>query len=443
MKKLFLSVVLSVFAGMTFAQNSAIYKIEELVEAKKLDEAAKLCEEALANPKTTKFQEMYKLAADVQTQIFQPVYLSAARGIAMDTTVFSNSLEKAIDYYTKSHIAAVTPNEKGKVKFDKAIEKDCNDKLKTLYDFIYYAAIFENQRKDIPRAIDFFQKYIDMADNPCFTKEQQDSIKSHKAEEFTKTRFNIALLNYNLKNWDKVLTATEAALKDTFQLNDLYIMRLNANLGQNDTLAWLKTLSEGAQRLNSSNMAQQLVQYYMQKRDSETAMKLADEMIEKNPDADMPYYIKGCIEQNIKEDNKAAMEWFTKAVEKNPKFADAIINRAVCKINDTNKRLQGGEFPLVSRGTYTYKKSVKNNNNDKYKKEADILLGLYKEAETDLLKAKGLIPDQPRKWAFLLELVYTNIGRLYGNIDEKALSDKYAALKAEMEALEDELNHRD
>ena len=127
---------------------------------------------------------------------------------------------------------------------------------------------------------------------------------------------------------------------------------------------------------------------------------------------------------------------------KNPNFADAIINRAVCKINDTNKRLQNGEFPLVSRGTYTYKKSVKNNNNDKYKKEADILLGLYKDAESDLEKAKGLIPDQARKWAFLLELVYTNLGRLYGNIDEKEQADKYAELKKQMEALEDELNQR-
>ena len=328
------------------------------------------------------------------------------------------------------------------MKYDKAIEKDCNDKVKTLYDFIYYAAAFENQRGNVPRSVHFFQKYIDMADCPVFTEAQKDSIKTHKAEEFTKIRFNIALLNYNLKNWEQVLTATETALKDTFQLNDLYIMRLNANLGMNDTTAWLQTLSEGAQRLNNSNMAQQLVQYYMQKRDAETAMKLADEMIAKNPDADMPYYIKGCIEQNIKEDNKTAIEWFTKAIEKNPNFADAIINRAVCKINDTNKRLQNGEFPLVSRGTYTYKKSVKNNNNDKYKKEADVLLGLYKDAESDLEKAKGLIPNEARKWAFLLELVYTNLGRLYGNVDEKEQADKYAELKKQMEALEDELNQR-
>ena len=442
MKKFILSAVLSAFAVVTFAQNSAIYKIEELMDAKKLDEAAKLCQEALANPKTTKFQELYKMAADIQTQIFQPTYFSAARGIEMDTTLFVTSLENAIDFYTKSHVAAMTPNDKGKVKFDKAIEKDCNDKVKTLYDFIYYAAVFENQRGDVPRSVHFFQKYIDMADCPVFTEAQKDSIKTHKAEEFTKTRFNIALLNYNLKNWEQVLAATETALKDTFQLNDLYIMRLNANLGMNDTTAWLQTLSEGAQRLNNSNMAQQLVQYYMQKRDAETAMKLADEMIAKNPDADMPYYIKGCIEQNIKEDNKTAIEWFTKAIEKNPNFADAIINRAVCKINNTNKRLQNGEFPLVSRGTYTYKKSVKNNNNDKYKKEADILLGLYKDAEADLEKAKELIPNEARKWAFLLELVYTNLGRLYGNVDEKEQADKYAELKKQMEALEDELNQR-
>lgn len=442
MKKFILSAVLSAFAVVTFAQNSAIYKIEELMDAKKLDEAAKLCQEALANPKTTKFQELYKMAADIQTQIFQPTYFSAARGIEMDTTLFVTSLENAIDFYTKSHVAAMTPNDKGKVKYDKAIEKDCNDKVKTLYDFIYYAAVFENQRGDVPRSVHFFQKYIDMADCPVFTEAQKDSIKTHKAEEFTKIRFNIALLNYNLKNWEQVLTATETALKDTFQLNDLYIMRLNANLGMNDTTAWLQTLSEGAQRLNNSNMAQQLVQYYMQKRDAETAMKLADEMIAKNPDADMPYYIKGCIEQNIKEDNKTAIEWFTKAIEKNPNFADAIINRAVCKINDTNKRLQNGEFPLVSRGTYTYKKSVKNNNNDKYKKEADVLLGLYKDAESDLEKAKGLIPNEARKWAFLLELVYTNLGRLYGNVDEKEQADKYAELKKQMEALEDELNQR-
>ena len=56
MKKHLLTLALAVVTMAASAQNSALYKIDELIQKGDLVAAAALCDEAIANPKTTKFQ---------------------------------------------------------------------------------------------------------------------------------------------------------------------------------------------------------------------------------------------------------------------------------------------------------------------------------------------------------------------------------------------------
>lgn len=80
MKKIILTLTFGVICGSTLAQNNAIYKAQTLTEKGDLQGAAAVFEEALKNPKTTKFAEMYHKAAEVNAQIFNRAYQSIARG---------------------------------------------------------------------------------------------------------------------------------------------------------------------------------------------------------------------------------------------------------------------------------------------------------------------------------------------------------------------------
>ena len=55
MKKIILTLTFGVICGSTLAQNNAIYKAQTLTEKGDLQGAAAVFEEALKNPKTTKF----------------------------------------------------------------------------------------------------------------------------------------------------------------------------------------------------------------------------------------------------------------------------------------------------------------------------------------------------------------------------------------------------
>lgn len=57
---------------------------------------------------------MYNMAAELQAQIFNPELMKAAQGVPFDTTLFVTTLDKMVDYYTKSHEADITPDKRAR-----------------------------------------------------------------------------------------------------------------------------------------------------------------------------------------------------------------------------------------------------------------------------------------------------------------------------------------
>lgn len=396
MKKIICSIALLFCAGFANAQNMAYYKAQEHINKDELSEAAEILEKALVNPKTTQLAKMYNLAGNVHARIFNPELLKAAQGLPLDTAVFVSELDKTIAYYTKSHEYDMQPNKKGKVKPE--FQADNFKMVKSMLDYYNYAAQFLYANKNYEAASEYFQKYVDMPKNPVFSAAQTDSIYAAKHKEYAQAAFNVVMINYQGKNWDGVLQTVDAALKDTAQLQDLYLMKMQAQLAKKDSAAYLNTLKEAVSRVESNaNFAQNLLYYYVNKNDLSEAEAMANDMIAKNPNSKVAWYMKGCVELNMKKDFEAAKASFEKSLAIDSNYADANINMGITYINEVVARRNNGEFCLD-------RTKVKEFNAD-YEK----IKVYYEKAKPYFEKIRELLPDQPKVWAPYLSNIYTNL----------------------------------
>lgn len=278
--RIYTLMALAVAVTCAYGQNMAIYKAQAKIDENKLKEAEEIITPALTNPKTTKLAEMYNLAGSIQIRFLQPELIKAAQQQPCDTALFVSSLEKAVQYYTKSNEYDMQPDKKGNVK--PKFHEDNHKRLMAMLPYYNYAGImlYNNGKKD--EAADMFQKFISMYQNPVFSKTEQDSIYKANKKEYDQASYNIASLAYSSKDWDKLLSVVDEALKSDNNLNDLYIMKSQACLAKGDTAKWVSTMEEAVERVeNSTSFAQNLLYYYIQKNDAQDALSQANSMIEK------------------------------------------------------------------------------------------------------------------------------------------------------------------
>ncbi len=402
MKKLLFTIGLTLFCGTVGAQNSALFKAQALETKNDYAGAAAILEEALNNPKTTKFAEMYNRAAECNAHLFNAELDNAAKGLPFDTANFVNRLEKMVTFYTKSHEADVKPDHKGRVK-SKFVAAN-HMRMMFMLDYYNYAAMFMYQNHNMDKAMEYFEKYLEMPDNPIFSKAESDSIRAAKKAEYSQTINNLAQLNFTRKNWDKAIKYADAALQDSEGTRDLYIIKMQSYASKGDSTQWLNTLVEAVNRTENEGLMQNLIYYYYSHNDVVGAEKMANEMVTTSPDSKAAWYMKGCVELNLKKDYPAARECFAKALAIDPDFIDANINIASTYVNQVVTEKMDGKFKFVGTG-----KSITKAQMPAYQKELDYVHSFYKNALPHMEKVRSLQPDKPRSWAYTLQMIYDNL----------------------------------
>lgn len=398
-------------SACAFAQNSAIYKVEHFVEKGNYEEAMQLIDAALANPKTTKFAGFYYNKGEINRKLFEQNLNMAASNMPFDTAAFCKNLDEAVTYFTKSHIADMTPDKKGRVKPEYKQKNYMT--LKAMLNYYNYAGVFANQNHDYKASLEYFKKYYDMPKNPVFTEHETDSIYAASKQNYAQTAVNVVMLNFQLKDWDGILATVDAALQDTLSTRDLYMMKMQAHLEKNDSAAYIEDLKEAIARTEHAGFAQNLLYLYTQRNQPEEAMNVAKGMVEKNPNSATGWYLKGCVELNMKHDFVGARESFTRALEIDPDFVDANVNMAYTFMNEVVARRNAGDFKLDR------------NNKAEFDKEYEVIKKYYEQALPYMERAHELKPDEPKVWASALQQIYTNL-------QNKAKADEMDAIMSSM-----------
>ena len=407
MKKVLSLAVMAACSMVSMAQNSVIYKAASLMGENKTNEALELLKSSFDNPKTTKLAEVYNMAGRCAAQLFNPELMKAAQNQPLDTTTFILRLDQMVDYYTKSYVAEHTPNEKGKMP--KAKFSDDNTKmLLGAQDYYFYAGVFENQNGNKAAARELFKKHLDLPNNPALTA-QKDSLLKAKAESYSTTAYYMTILSYEQNKWAEILETVDRGMDKKEQLRDLFLMKIQATKElHGDGPAYIEALKEAIMKVeDNTGFMESLISYYYDKEDVAAADAMANDFVAKNPNSKNAWYMKGCVDLNLKKDFAAARESFEKSLSYDADFVEANTNMAYSYINEVVKKRQEGAYTYAGKAKQvTGQQAIA-----KYNKEMEDIKSYYSKALPYMEKVRSLAPDRSRLWAPALQQIYFNLDR--------------------------------
>lgn len=393
MKRVFFSIVLLLAASFSFAQQKSVKQAKSLAEDVKpnFTEAEKLINEALVNDETKNDANTWYVAGFVQKRVNEKEMEKAYLRQPYDTLKAYNSIYNMCEYFLKCDNIEQQPNEKGKVKF-KFRSKNANVLLTERVNLINGGSQYYNLGKN-KEALNFFGMYVDLAKAPILEKEQLAT----KDTLLTTIAFYASLSASRMNDYPNVIKYGLIAKTDKTSGKDAMQLIAEAYKAQKDTANWVETLKEGIQSFSDNNyFFGHLVDYYSNTNKFKDAMTFADQMIAKDPKNPFFLYVKGYLNQSMKNYDQA-IEFYQKTIEVDPNYAEAYSNMGLAY--------------WTQALDYSSKVNVEFND-PKYKAEQTKVLDFYKKAKPCYEKARELKPQNKELWLSGLYTVYykLNIG---------------------------------
>lgn len=386
MKKILCSIALMLAVSTAFGQDKLVRKAQSLIEENKLDEAQTVLTEALTSGKTKKIALAWDVQGDIYQRIFAAELNKAAASQPLDTMKFAKNLYACIDAYEKCN----------ELDEDKEFyQKNKGNAMKFRTFYMYCGQFFFNNRQ----YSDAFTAYDKWLTYPQTVKLVENEPKILKDSVFDENQiaYYACLAAYNDKNYQNVEKYINQALKYDKELETVRQLRLTTYLEQGDTANWVKSSKEFAlSGVKAETVAQNLLAYYLDKKDEASALAFADELLAKDPNSKIGNYSKGVVlfGQNKFAD---AVTYFVKTTEIDPTFSDAFYNAGVCYCN---------EGYALNEKISNNKKLTAAQNNEEIKK----VKAYYEKALPFFLKVKELEPDNVSRWASRLSTVYYIMG---------------------------------
>jgi len=408
MKKLVCLLAAFATFGFSYGQNWK-YKTEGYLKQNRLHEAdstvQKYLSESLNDPKSkpAKIAELYKLGAEINFQIAQPELLKGAESLPLDTATFIKATERALEYCALSNKYDYIPAKEGADPKPQFVERN-KEIVNKMLDFYYFTAFFYVET-DKPKSAAYFLKYTQSYKHPVFTQDEQDSIFASKKENYAKAAGNAAWIFYELKDWDNLIPAAQVATQDSSNQHNAYLMMCEAHLAKGDTAQWVNTLQQAIENDPKNDQFIEWLQvYYVGKNDIQSAEEIADRLIASQPGNPTGYYMKGCVELNMKKNYTGSRELFEKVLAINPEHAGAHVNIGTAYINEITDKVNSGVYKYVGTS-----KLVPQKDKAIYERELNECKGFYEKALPHYEKARELLPDNKRAWAYPLYVIYTNL----------------------------------
>lgn len=384
MKKMLCAVALLIAANTAFGQDKLIRRAQSLIEEGKLSEAQVELTEALTSGKTKKMALAWDVQGDLYQRIFAEELNKAAASQPLDTMKFATNLYACIDAYEKC-------NELDEDQEFVAKNKENLIRFRTFY--MYCGQFFFNNKQ----YAEAYKAYDGWLNYPKFKLvANEPKVLNDSVFEENQIAYYACLAAYQAKDYQKIGEHIDLALTYEKELETVRQMYLLSFLEQGDTTAWVAKSKEFAMTgVKADAVAQNLLAYYMEKKDDNAALAFADELLAKDPNNKVGNYSKGIVYFG-QEKYDDALKYFNKTIEIDPDFIDAYYNAGVCYCN------QGY---LVNESLSKKKLTVAQN-----KVEIEKVKALYKKAEPFFLKVKEMEPDDPTRWASRLSTIYYILG---------------------------------
>ena len=408
MKKVLFTVALMFGAMVASAQVSVVKEAKSM--KKDPAAAAKVLEAALTNPETANDPETWKLAGDLQKAIYDEenmkMYLPGGQA---DMPRMYNSLVKMFEYYLKCDDVEQAGVANGTVKKAKLRKKNAENLLKVRTN-LSNGGVEAFNANDYEGAQKYFGLFVDVVDHPMFA----DQAAALKADTLNTLFANYAAMAAGMRDPKDVASVIKYGNIGKENASEgwralMFMAEVYGNKESGDSIKWLETIKEGAQRFPEQDFfVGNIMDYYLQRGMVDEGLAQIDQLLATN---EKPYflYVKGVLLYE-KKDYDAAHA----ALDKLIALGGDLAAEAYAKKGDIYF------FPaqkIVEENSALSIDDPKYNANEAKIKEA------YELAKPFYEKAKELEPDNKTIWGQQLLRVY------------------WALNKAEYEALEKEMGY--
>jgi tetratricopeptide (TPR) repeat protein len=238
-------------------------------------------------------------------------------------------------------------------------------------------------------AYDAFDKWLNVPKLSIFNG--KDAFANDTTFDKSMIAYYACLSGYQAKDYAKALAHFDEASNYKKEQDQVYLLKAQVLNEQKDTVKWAEFMRETALKFpDHPSFAQNMLAYYQIKNRTEDALKFADELIAKDPSNKVAYSAKGVALFGQQKFLDAA-EFFKKAAELDPTYADAWLNAGLCYYN------AAGDATI---------KLPKNFRSTAYAQGAVKVKDLYRKAEPFFIHYRELKPDDTASWAHRLRFIY-------------------------------------
>ena len=413
MKKVLFTVALMFGAMVASAQVSVVKEAKSM--KKDPAAAAKVLEAALTNPETANDPETWKLAGDLQKAIYDEENMKAyLPGGQPDMPKMYGALIKMFDYYLKCDEVEQAGVANGTVKKAKHRKKNA-EVLLSVRGNLANGGVEAFNVNDYESAQKYFGLFVDVVENPMFAYKAAEL----KADTLNSLYANYATMAAGLREPKDVASVIKYGNVGKESKSEgwraLMFMAEVYGKEQVDSVKWLETIKEGAQRFPDQDFfVGNIMDYYLQKGMVDDALAMIDQLLASN---EKPYfwYVKGVL-QYEKKDYDAAIVALDKVIAMNQGDTPetSLVAEAYAK---------KGDIYFFPAQKIVEENSALNIDDPKYNANEAKIKEAYELAKPFYEKAKELEPDNKQIWGQMLLRIYWTLN------------------KAEYEALEKEMGY--
>jgi tetratricopeptide (TPR) repeat protein len=341
MKKIILALVIVLGATTGFAQKANVSKAKNksLMEAPDFAGAREAIKLALVDPTTKDLASTWHVAGTIGYKENEALYTKAAIGQTIDQLVKGQAIMESYNYYLKAYELDGLPNAKGKIK--PKFQKDIKSKIKEYYTqqsnlVAYGATLFE--KKNYEETIKVFETYLSIPELPFMNNELK------KDSTYKMIKYYTAIACTNAGKSEKAIGYYEALKDQGYEELLVHQLLYEEYNKRKDTVNFVKVLKEGFTKFPQEPwFIQNLINFYIYNKQTKEALVYLNSAIEKEPKMAQYQYVKGNLDESMG-NLEDAMKAFEKAIELDPKLADAqagigrlYFNKAVAMTDAANE----------------------------------------------------------------------------------------------------------
>jgi tetratricopeptide (TPR) repeat protein len=385
-----LLLLLMITPCLTWAQKKELNQARTFIKSgkdKDLENAEKLMVNLLNDQKNKDNKKIYLTWFDavrgLYTQANERMYLNQKQ----DTAAFFALNRRMFTILETLDSIEMRPDAKGRVDIE--YRQKHAEILNAYRPNLFNAGTFYLRKNEFQKAFDFFEFYINCAEQPLFTKQNYLQNDKRMAEAAYWATYSA----YRMQNAVLTLRYRELALKDSTKRSFTYQYIAEARRWLKDEEFYLQTLEEGFRNDPTfSYFFPRLIDAYSQKEQYEKALNLTDSVIAVCDSCELYLFAKSTLLYRLQR-YEECIKVSDQVIAINAKQAEAYFNAGTAYLNIALK--------LDER------------------KDKKQLRQLYQKARPYMERYRQMEPEAKGKWGPPLYRIYLNLnmGKQFDEID--------------------------